>query len=489
MLYAQCEDDFPRVEQNFLQALGRLAEAEGEQALMRDLRQRLFIDPQELRAQYAAEPRLRAPMDAWADGINFYRTQHGPVVRSEGSRSAHRWIAVSLMHKPVEALTQSFRRTKARSYDEFRAVMRLGANSSNNNVFADAAGTIAYFHAGFVPRRDPSFDWTKPVDGADPRAAWRGLHPFEERPNVKDPAVGWIQNTNDGPYSAAGPDSPRAADFPAYFDAVGETPRGISATRVLSEHRTAFTPESLLAAAFDPRLPELEAQVPLLLAAWDGLAAADPLRARTSAAIATLRGWDFRWSATSTATTIGVLWAEALWAAAAAPAKAASLSPYVWMHTVATAAQRLAALDAVLTKLAADFGGGQPIIPPWGAINRFQRISPEIEPRFFDDAPSIPVPFAPGRWGSLASFAVAPRPDLKKRYGVSGKSFVAVVELGKHRVRARAVTAGGLSSDPASKHFDDQGLLYSRGQLRDVYFYPDELAGHVERFYRPGDGL
>lgn len=154
MLYAQCEDDFPRVEQNFLQALGRLAEAEGEQALMRDLRQRLFIDPQELRAQYAAaEPRLRALMDAWADGINFYRTQHGPVVRSEGSRSAHRWIAVSLMHKPVEALTQSFRRTKARSYDEFRAVMRLGANSSNNNVFADAAGTIAYFHAGFVPRR------------------------------------------------------------------------------------------------------------------------------------------------------------------------------------------------------------------------------------------------------------------------------------------------------------------------------------------------
>lgn len=113
-----------------------------------------------------------------------------------------------------------------------------------------------------------------------------------------------------------------------------------------------------------------------------------------------------RWraqAAPSTATTIGVLWAEALWAAAAAPAKAAGLSPYAWMRTVATAAQRLAALDAVLTRLAADFGGGQPTIPPWGAINRFQRISPEIEPRFFDDAPSIPVPFAPGRWGSLAS--------------------------------------------------------------------------------------
>lgn len=679
LLYAQCEDDFPRVERNFLLALGRLAEAEGEQELMRDLRQRLYIEPAELRAQYdAAEPSLRALMDAWADGINYflhthpevrprvltrfepwmalafsegsiggdlerisldglaalygdaagpvaarelppasdpllepsgsngiaigpsrsasgkplllinphtsfffreeahvqsgegldaygaitwgqffvyqgwnrrvawmhtsstvdnideyretitrggdgslfaqhgaaqlpvaaervelayrtaqqtlatkaftiYRTQHGPVVRKEGER----WISVALMHKPVEALTQSFVRTKARSYDEFRAAMLLYANSSNNTVFADAAGTIAYFHAGFVPRRDPSFDWTKPVDGADPRTAWGAPHTLDESPHVKDPPIGWIQNTNDGPYSSAGPDSPRASAFPAYFDAVGETPRGVSATRVLSESRTLFTPESLLAVAFDPRMPELEAQVPQLLAAWDALPAADARRARTAAAVAALRGWDFRWSATSTATTVGVLWAEALWAEAVAPAKAASVSPYTWMRAVATPAQRLAALDAVVAKLAADFG---PALPAWGAINRLQRLTPDIDARFSDEAPSIEVPFAPGRWGSLASFAVAPRPDLKKRYGVSGNSFVAVVELGEGsehakggRVRARAVTVGGLSSDPRSPHFDDQSLLYSRGQLRDVYFWADELAGHVAARYRPGD--
>src|SRR5206468_1780818 len=90
--------------------------------------------------------------------FTVYRTHHGPIVRSADGK----WISIRLMEKPVEALSQSFLRTKARTLAEYRKVMELHANSSNNTVYADADGHIAYFHPQFVPKRDDRFDWTKP---------------------------------------------------------------------------------------------------------------------------------------------------------------------------------------------------------------------------------------------------------------------------------------------------------------------------------------
>ena len=95
--------------------------------------------------------------------------------------------------------------------------------------------------------------------------------------------------------------------------------------------------------------------------------------------------------------------------------------------------------------------------------------------------------FPSANWGSLASFGARAYPNTKKWYGTSGNSFVAVVEFGKDSVRARAVTAGGLNSVVGSKHFNDQGERYSTGDLREVYFYPNQLAKHTERTYRPGN--
>ena len=148
----------------------------------------------------------------------------------------------------------------------------------------------------------------------------------------------------------------------------------------------------------------------------------------------------------------------------------------------ATPAQRLEALAAASDKLAADFGTWR---TPWGEINRFQRLTGDIVQPFNDRGPSIPVGFTSARWGSLASFGARPYPGTKRWYGTSGNSFVAVVEFGD-RVRARAVTAGGESGDPRSRHFNDQAERYATGNLREVYFYPSQLEGHVERQYNPG---
>ena len=662
MIYAQAEDDFNRVETNYLNALGRLAEAEGESALWRDLRMKIFIQPEQLKKQFAESPLwLQKLMTAWADGLNFYlakhpevkprvitrfepwmalsftegsiggdietinlarlqsfygsepaaakleepdllaepsgsngiaiapknttgghalllinphtsfffrselqvtsneglnaygaatwgqifiyqgfnervgwmhtssavdaidewretvskkggkyfykfgreekpimtsvirvpyktaqgmaersftiyRTHHGPVVRRD--EASGNWITVGLMNEPIKALTQSFTRTKARNYREFRQTMELHANSSNNTIYADADSNIAYFHVNFIPRRNLKFDWTKPVDGSDPESDWKGLLTFEESPNLFNPASGWLYNSNNSPWSAAGSSSLRQSDFPKYVDNGIESARGLHAIKVL-ENRRDFTLDKLRDAAYDSYLPWFEKTVPALIAAWDKLPANDPLKTKLSEQISVLREWNRRWSIDSVATSLAVFWGvEILRALGPSPGVPSQDN----VLAKATPAQLIEALTRASNRLTADFGNWR---TPWGEINRFQRLTGDIAHPFSDAAPSIPVGFTSGNWGSLASFGAAPTRSTRKWYGTSGNSFVAVVEFGK-KIRARAVTAGGESGDPKSPHFNDQAPRYAKGDLREVYFYPAQLKGHVERKYIPG---
>jgi acyl-homoserine-lactone acylase len=486
VVYAQAEDDFNRIETNYLTAIGRLAEAEGESALYSDLRARLYVDPTEMERRYAASPAwLKALMEAWADGLNYYlhehpqvkprvitrfepwmplsfsegsiggdierisvdglrafyagetppapadpgaarepdgsngiaiaparstsghallwinphtsfffraevqmtsdeglnaygavtwgqffvyqgfnerlgwmhtssnvdnideylesvrhrdggfyyrygaeerplaakevtlsyrtdggmaqrtftvyRSHHGPIVRAADGH----WVSVRLMDEPVKALMQSWLRTKAKDFASFRDVLELHTNSSNNTVYADADGNIANFHANFVPRRNPRFDWNRPVDGSDLATEWQGVHGFDESPNTINPPAGWVYNTNNWPYSAAGKDTLRKGDYPPYMDTGGENPRGIHAMRVL-EGAPSFTLDTLRDAAFDPWLPAFADLIPALVDAWDIAPTGDALAARLAQPMALLRAWDHRWSASSVPTTLAV---------------------------------------------------------------------------------------------------------------------------------------------------------------------------------------
>ena len=668
LVYAQAEDDFNRVETNFLYSLGRLAEAEGEGAVYRDLRQRLFTNPDSLKAMYASsEPWLKALMDAWAGGLNFYlakhpevtprvitrfepwmalsfsegsiggdiedislrdleafygaaaaptqvsavadvydrrggelagsngfaiapsnsaskrallwinphtsfffreeaqassdeglnaygaitwgqffiyqgfnatagwmhtssgadvvdewaeeilksgdtvsylhgteqrplqtekitvsyksgtavatkdftvyRSHHGPIVREKDGK----WIAVAIMNEPVKALTQSYTRTKARNLAEFRTTMELYTNSSNNTVYADAEGNIAYFHANHVPKRDTTFNWNEPVNGSDPRTDWQGVHTLDESPNVINPASGWIQNTNNWPFSAAGANSPKQRDYPGYMETYPENPRGIHAIRVLKDVKD-FTPASLTAAAFDSYMPAFADLIPTLVRAYEYAPAGSPLKAKLAEPIAALKAWDYRWSATSIPTSLAVFWGEEMWRQSRADADSENMTAYDVIARKIPPAQKLEALAMVMDTLASQFGTWQ---TPWGDINRFQRLTGDIVQPFDDAGASIPVPFASSRWGSLASFQSRAYKGTKKWYGTSGNSFVAVVEFGDS-VRAHAVTAGGVNGDPTNKHFKDQAERYASGELREVYFYPSQLKGHTEREYKPG---
>jgi len=360
-------------------------------------------------------------------------------------------------------------------------VAELKANSSNNTIFADDKGEIAYLHPQFIPRRDDRFDYTKPVDGSDPATDWKGLLPLDAAPHLLNPPNGWIFNTNDWPYSAAGPYSPKQADYPRYMDSFGENPRGIHATGLLTGQRD-FTLASLISNAFDSYLPAFARQIPILVADYDALPTNDPLKLKLASQIALLRHWDYRWGITSIPTSLAVFWGDALWDSVSKADTAEGLSIYDYMAEKAGPAARLQALVEASDRLEKDFGSWG---TPWGEINRFQRLTGDIEQPFNDAKPSIPVPFVSSRWGSLASFGAHRWPGTKRYYGTSGNSFVAVVEFGP-KVHARAITAGGESGHPNSPHFNDEAERYSTGNLRSVYFWPEEMQGHIERVYHPG---
>lgn len=406
-----------------------------------------------------------------------YRTHHGPVIREVKGK----WVSIRLMQEPIKALIQSYSRTKASDYREYRRIMDLRANSSNNTIFADADGNIGYFHANFIPRRDPSFDWTKPVDGSNPSTEWQGLLSVDETPHLLNPKSGWLYNSNNWPWSAAGPSSPKKEDYPAYVETGTESARGLHAIRVL-EDRKDFTLDSLIAAAYDSYLPWFDKPLPALIKAWDQAQTGDPLKPKLADQISVLRQWDRRWAATSIATSLAVFWGEDIRGRSLGTAKKSGMSVEDYIARRVPGNELLRSLAAASHRLEHDFGSWQ---TPWGEINRFQHLTGDIVQKFNDQAPSIPVGFTSSTWGSLAAFGAQPYRGTKKWYGTKGNSFVAVVEFGE-KVRAKAVTAGGESGHPGSRHFNDEAKRYSLGDLRDVYFYRSDLRGHIEREYHPG---
>jgi acyl-homoserine-lactone acylase len=665
MIYAQCEDDFNRVETNYLNAMGRLAEAEGEDKVYQDLRMKMFIDPEDLKKDYAVSPEwLRKLMNAFADGANFYLakhpevkprviqhfepwmalsftegsiggdiegvelkrleafygrhdqattsppaqelepggsngiaiapsntadhhalllinphtsfffrselqmasgegldaygavtwgqffiyqgfnprvgwmhtssgvdavdeyletvlsknghyfykygdgerpvvekqitvpyktaqgmaakkitvyyTHHGPVIREQDGK----WVTIRLMQEPIKALMQSYLRTKAKDYKQYLQTMELKANSSNNTIYADADGHIAYFHGNYIPRRDTRFDFTKPVDGSDPATDWKGLLTVNESPHLLDPKSGYLFNVNDSPWNGAGESSLHRKDYPAYVETGTESARGVHAMELLQGKKD-FTLDGLVTAAYDSYLPWFVKPIPALMQAWDQLPAESETRAALAGQIAVLHKWDMRWGVDSVATSLAIFWGEEIAKVGKTAASEEQFSAPVVPGDVA-----LKALATASARLTADFGTWQ---IPWGQINRYQRLTGDIAQPFDDAKPSTPVGFTASSWGSLAAFSARPytaketggATGTKKWYGTRGNSFVAVVEFG-NKVRARAVTAGGESGHPASPHFNDQVERYRSGNLREVYFYPAQLKGHTEREYHPG---
>ncbi|MEM9674360.1 MAG: acylase [Bacteroidota bacterium] len=662
LLYAQCEDDFPRVEQNYIWATGRLAEVEGESALYSDLRAKLFMTQDEAIAHYESSPAwLKALCDAWADGINYYLHTHPevqprlltrfepwmPMYFSEGSiggdiervstkqlqafyesdvqlsstleqgeiieedprgsngiaisgeltqsgnamllinphtsfyfrgevhmvseeglnaygavtwgqffiyqgfnektgwmhtstytdvidefketietrdgqlvyqygeewrpvttaevtlkyleggemkersfptyhthhgpithQSDSQWVATALMWEPVKALEQSYTRTKQSGYEGFREMMDIRTNSSNNTVYADAEGNIAYFHGNFVPRRDTTFDYTQPVDGSNPQTDWQGLHTVDESITLLNPPNSWIQNCNSTPYTAAAEYSPQRQNYPRYMTIDRENFRGVHAIGLLRD-RKGYTLDSLIQLAHDPYLPAFAVLIPGLIEAYDASGKSGEL----GEPINELRSWDFRTSETSVAMTLAHFYGRQYSSEGQVPEGLTYMKRIQYFGTQSPFDERLRIFEKTIAQLAADFGTWE---MPWGEVNRFQRLTGDIDHTFDDDQPSLPISFASGSWGALASYSARQRNGTKKIYGAGGNSFIAVVEF-SDSIQAKSLLVGGQSGDPASPHFDDQAQRYADIRFKDVPYYREDVLARAEETYHPGN--
>lgn len=404
----------------------------------------------------------------------MYRTHHGPVTGKIGDQ----WVATKLNWEPVDALIQSFTRTKTKNHEEFWEMMKIRRNSSNNTVYADADGTIAYYHGDFIPKRDPQFDYSRPVDGSDPATDWQGMHDLEEIITIVNPDNGWIQNCNSTPFTAAMEYSPKREDYPFYMAPDLENYRGLHAVRMLKDAE-GLTLDGLIELAYDPYLPAFEKLVPGLAQAYRGVNIGDP---DVRNAVEAMKQWDLRTDKTSVAMTLAHFYGALYNARGNAPRELRGNDRFDYFGTQSPMDERRRIFEETVAKLKEDFGTWN---MPWGEVNRFQRLSGDIDLKYDDDQASIAVGMASGRWGALASFGASARPGTKKLYGSSGNSFVAVVEFGD-KVKAKTMLAGGQSNDPESPHFDDQAQRYADVAFKDVAYYREDVEARAKETYKPG---
>ncbi len=410
-----------------------------------------------------------------------YYTHHGPLMAKRDGN----WISVRANNRDAKGLIQSFTRTKSRNFTEFRKSMELLANTSNNTVYADDKGNIAYWHGNFMPKRDPKFNWRKPVDGSTSATEWKGLHTLEELIQVKNPATGWIQNCNSTPFTVSGSSSPKKENFPAYMAPMGENFRGVNAVRLLSESN-GYTIDKLTRTGYDTHLPAFDLLIPALNKVWEENKSNEKYTSLTEP-MKILAAWDHNCGENSIATTLAVEWGEKIWRNIQRTNGEDDNSDQVVKTQKFVqnppADILLQALLNTVNDLTKRFGTWQ---KPWGEINRYQRLTGNLTEKYDDNAPSIPSGYTASTWGCLASFVSRPMNGSNKRYGNSGNSFIAAVEFGK-KVKAKSLLAGGESSNPASPHFGDQAEMYTKGKFKEVLFYKEDVLKHAEKTYHPGE--
>jgi acyl-homoserine-lactone acylase len=412
--------------------------------------------------------------------VTGYFTHHGPVLASREGK----WLSLREYNRSMNALLEAWLITKANSFDEYKKAMDIRANTTNNTVYADDQGNIAYWHGNFMPRRDTAYNWSLPVDGSIAATEWKGVHELDEIVHSYNPATGWIQNCNSTPYSLSGSSSPERGKYPAYMAPDGENFRALNAVRLLAGAND-FTLDSLIAKGYDHYLTAFEVLLPALFDAWS--VAPDSVKRALQEPIALLQKWDRRSAVHSTATTLAVEWATRMTKYVPPPATPEAASNAVGNVQAeiahSTAAQKTGELLAVVADLRQRFGTSK---VEWGDICRYQRLTGKIAETYDDKKPSLPVGLVSSAFGALPSYQSRVMPDTKKRYGYSGNSFIAAVEFGK-RVKARTIITGGESSNPSSPHFSDQASMYLGGWFKEVLFYREDVQKNAEKTYRPGE--
>ena len=384
------------------------------------------------------------------------KTHHGPIVAASDGKP----LALRMAKFESDGwLREWYDMTRAKSLAELKRAIAPLNMLFGNVMYADRQGNTWYLYNGAVPKRDPRFDWQRPVDGSDPATEWQGYHTIDELPQLTNPKSGWMQNCNTTPFLLTSEGNPDPKQFPKYMVQEGDNPRGAISREILAS-KSKFTFDEWKQLAFDTRVMNAEKRLPGLLAALKQHLDNDP---RLREVYDELVRWNQRSATDSIAMTLFSLWHER-----------------VLRNEKQDA---VAALTEVVDTLQHDFGTWK---VAWGEINRLQRLDESKDEDFQDSKPSLAVSGVNGNDGAVFTFYAAPERGQKRRYGMAGGTYISVVEFGP-TVRALSVHTFGASGDPKSRHFMDQSALYTRGEFKPSPLTLDEIRAHLECSYHPGE--
>ena len=380
----------------------------------------------------------------------IYRSVHGPVIRNKAGSFAIRYAGID----NAKAVEQYYRNTKARNWEEWTRSMAIGGVPATNFIYADKTGRIAYIYNALFPQRKPGYDYTKVLPGDTSRDLWTSSVPFSGYPKVVDPKSGFVMNSNNTPFLAAGPGSEmNPADYsPLLGIERDQTNRGTRAAALLSAAGK-LTPEQLLAIKFDKGYARdgwVGHWIRQVLAAQ---LSDDPALAEAQKLLAT---WDW--------TSDGQGRADAL---AERVIRTASMKK--WRR------EPLPNPRDALKEAVGDLNGRfSRIDPPLSRIQRLRR-------------GNVDLPMLGGTDTLRATTAWDKEQGDHRLRVRHGDSFIMLVRWDKDgQVTSESIQPYGAATNrPQSPHYTDQMALFAAQKFKPVHFEWADAVRHAERRYRP----